>query len=45
MKEEGGKVLVMHEGKWTDVAVCGLDREAIAQYAWDLYRVRKVPKK
>jgi hypothetical protein len=45
VKEEGGKVLVMHNGKWTDVATCGLDREAIAQYAWDLYRVRKIPKK
>lgn len=45
VKEEGGKVLVKHDGKWTDVAVCGLNRDAIVQYAYELYGRTEVPKK
>jgi hypothetical protein len=41
VKEDGGKVFVMHDGKWTYVAVCGLDRDAIAQYAWDQSEVHE----
>lgn len=45
VKEEAGKVLVMHDGKWTDVAGYGLDRKQITDYSQFLYGVDKVPKK
>jgi hypothetical protein len=45
VKEEGGKVFVMHEGKWTDIEGYGLDRKQVTEYSRVLYGVDKVPKK
>ena len=42
MKDEGGKVFVMHDGKWTDVAVVGITRAEILDSCWKLYRLRTV---
>jgi hypothetical protein len=45
MKEEGGKVLVMHDGKWTDAAQYGLTRQEIIDTTEELYLIAKLPNK
>jgi hypothetical protein len=42
VKDEGGKVLVMHNGEWTDVEKYGLTRAAIIETTKSLYGVAKV---
>lgn len=45
VKEEGGKVLVMHRGAWTNVEKYGLNRAQIVEFCDFLYGIAKVPKK
>jgi hypothetical protein len=45
VKEEAGKVFVMHNGKWADIEDYGLDRQQVTDYSRLLYGVEKVPKK
>jgi hypothetical protein len=45
VKDEGGKVFVMHNGEWADVEKYGLTRDAIVDFSKSLYGVGKVPNK
>src|SRR5262245_29342201 len=43
VKQENGKVLVMHDGRWSDVQIVGLTPEMIEAYHRLLYGTRQVP--
>lgn len=45
VKEEGGKVLVMHRGAWTNVEKYGLNRVQVIEYSDFLYGIAKVPRR